>query len=110
MFSKSVLVINGGGHTVPFSQIDPTRIFREITAGTSFEKDPEMQKHLNGFAGSFLKVVQTKDGEDMIRFYKFFLLTLESLPISASELMTRKTFSGNARTYENSIHKRRGRK
>jgi hypothetical protein len=42
--------------------IDPSAVFREITAGTSFEKDKKMQGHLNEFAKAFLQVAKTSEG------------------------------------------------
>ncbi len=51
----------GSGATV-----DPTAIFREITAGTSFENDEKMQGHLRVFADSFLNVARTAEGQTML--------------------------------------------
>ncbi len=46
--------------------LDPTAIFREITAGTTFEHDEQMQAHLRGFADAFVDVAATSQGKVML--------------------------------------------
>jgi len=48
------------------AEVDPTAVFREITAGTSFERDEAMQGHLKVFADAFLNVAKTPEGQTML--------------------------------------------
>jgi len=48
------------------TKVDPAAIFKDITKGTSFENDPRMRGHLNGFTKAFLNVAGTQEGQQML--------------------------------------------
>jgi len=48
------------------TRVDPASIFKDITKGTSFEADPRMRAHLDGFANAFLNVAGTAEGQQML--------------------------------------------
>ena len=47
---------------IPSSTVYSNTIFIEITKGTDFEEDQEMQKHLDVFSNTFVAMIETEDG------------------------------------------------
>jgi len=66
--SASANVMNDTTIRLPSSgtRVDPTSVFKDITRGTSFENDPAMRGHLDGFAKAFLSVARTEQGQEML--------------------------------------------